>query len=170
MRAALYHLVSLAWFFAPAWCANMAPPFVRYWRGWNRPVSRRWLGSHKTVVGVLAGVLTGVATTAVQAHARVPLAVLADYAEWPWLGLAFGGGAMAGDMLKSFLKRRLGIPPGARWIPFDQVDFAIGALVFASPFATLGFGDAIVLLVLTFAGAMVLNRIAFRLGIKRDPW
>src|SRR5690348_3860692 len=121
MRAALYHLVSLAWFFAPAWCANMAPPFVRYWRGWNRPVSRRWLGSHKTVVGVLAGVLTGVATTAVQAHARVPLAMLADYAEWPWLGLAFGGGAMAGDMLKSFLKRRLGIPPGARWIPFDQV-------------------------------------------------
>src|SRR5690348_3857910 len=121
MRAALFQLVSLAWFFAPAWCANMAPPFVRYWRGWNRPVSRRWLGSHKTVVGVLAGVLTGVATTAVQAHARVPLAVLADYAEWPWLGLAFGGGAMAGDMLKSFLKRRLGIPPGARWIPFDQV-------------------------------------------------
>ncbi|HEX6612850.1 MAG TPA: CDP-archaeol synthase [Rhodanobacteraceae bacterium] len=170
MRTALFHLVSLAWFFAPAWCANMAPPFVRYWRGWNRPVSRRWLGSHKTVVGVLAGVLAGFAATAAQARAHVPFAILADYAAWPWLGLAFGGGAMAGDMLKSFLKRRLGIPPGARWMPFDQVDFAIGALVFASPFADLGLANAIALLALTFAGALVLNRMAFRLGIKRDPW
>ena len=33
----------------------MAPPFVRSWGGWNPPISRHWLGGHKTVVGFAAG-------------------------------------------------------------------------------------------------------------------
>src|SRR2546430_1936440 len=53
---------------APAYVANMAPPFVRYWKGWNRPISRRWLGSHKTVVGFGAGVLRAVLVTWLQAR------------------------------------------------------------------------------------------------------
>ena len=53
---------------APAYVANMAPPFVRYWKGWNRPISRRWLGSHKTVVGFGAGVLGAVLVTWLQAR------------------------------------------------------------------------------------------------------
>jgi hypothetical protein len=32
------------------------------------------------------------------------------------------------DSVKSFVKRRVGIAPGAPWIPFDQLDFVIGAL------------------------------------------
>lgn len=36
----------------PAYLANMTPPLVRFWKGWNRPISRKWLGDHKTVVGL----------------------------------------------------------------------------------------------------------------------
>jgi CDP-2,3-bis-(O-geranylgeranyl)-sn-glycerol synthase len=36
---------------------------------------------------------------------------------------------MSGDALKSLVKRRVGIAPGAPWIPWDQLDFALGALV-----------------------------------------
>jgi hypothetical protein len=39
----------------PAYLANMAPPFARFWPGWNRQISRRWLGDHKTAVGFCAG-------------------------------------------------------------------------------------------------------------------
>jgi hypothetical protein len=47
-------LLQLLYLMAPAYLANRAPPFVRYWNGWNRPISR-WLGEHKTVGGALAG-------------------------------------------------------------------------------------------------------------------
>ncbi|KZC21077.1 MULTISPECIES: hypothetical protein [Rhodanobacter] len=47
-------LLQLAYFMLPAYCTNMAPPFTRYWRGWNRPIHERLLGSHKTVLGYRA--------------------------------------------------------------------------------------------------------------------
>jgi CDP-2,3-bis-(O-geranylgeranyl)-sn-glycerol synthase len=33
--------LELLYFMAPAYAANMASPFTRYWRGWNGPLSRR---------------------------------------------------------------------------------------------------------------------------------
>src|ERR1700687_2831286 len=40
-------LFPLMYLMLPAYLANMAPPFTRFWRGWNRPISRKWLGEHK---------------------------------------------------------------------------------------------------------------------------
>jgi len=37
-------------------------------------------------------------------------------------------GALFGDMVKSFFKRRCGIERGKDWLPFDQIDFIIGVL------------------------------------------
>jgi CDP-2,3-bis-(O-geranylgeranyl)-sn-glycerol synthase len=51
---------------APAYIANMSAPLIKYWRGWNRPISRRWLGSHKTVMGFATGLLGALATAFVQ--------------------------------------------------------------------------------------------------------
>jgi hypothetical protein len=48
--------LQLVYFMAPAYAANMLPPFGAHWRGWNPPVSERWLGSHKTVLGFALGV------------------------------------------------------------------------------------------------------------------
>lgn len=163
------HLLQLLYFMAPAYLANMAPPFVRYWKGWNRPIHSRTLGDHKTVVGFALGVLTAVVTTAVQAAIDAPLALL-DYAHWPWLGLAFGVGAMTGDSVKSYFKRRRGVPPGAPWIPFDQVDFVLGALLFVWPFARLAWPDVLLILLITLLGDIAVNRIAYRLGVKTSPW
>jgi TolB-like protein len=54
------------------------------------------------------------------------------YATVAWLmwvlGQQAGVGAMAGDSAKSFVKRRLRIPPGRPWLPFDQVDFVMSSL------------------------------------------
>lgn len=162
-------LLQLLYFMAPAYFANMAPPFVRYWKGWNRPIHARTLGDHKTVVGYALGVLAAVTSTAVQAAIDAPFG-LVDYARWPWLGLAFGVGAMTGDSLKSYFKRRRGVPPGAQWVPFDQLDFALGALLLVGPFAGLGWLDVLAILIGTLVGDIVVNRAAFRLGIKATPW
>ncbi|HET7159893.1 MAG TPA: hypothetical protein VFI62_12920, partial [Burkholderiales bacterium] len=53
-------LLELIWFMLPAYAANMAPPFVKFWRGWNRPIHSWALGEHKTVVGFGAGVAVAI--------------------------------------------------------------------------------------------------------------
>ena len=162
-------VLALLYLMAPAYCANMAPPFVRFWRGWNRPIHEPWFGAHKTVLGFVAGVFTAVAVTGSQALVAAPFA-LVPYKNWLLLGLSIGVGAMGGDAAKSFFKRRLGIRPGGRWIPFDQLDFAVGALIVLAPAAHLTGLDIVMILVATFVGDIAVNQLAFRLGIKKDPW
>ncbi|KAF1710964.1 hypothetical protein CSC73_03915 [Pseudoxanthomonas sacheonensis] len=154
---------------APAYLANMAPPFARYWPGWNRPIHERLLGSHKTVAGAMMGVVAGILATAAQAAIDAPFG-LVDYAYWPLLGLGFGVGAMAGDCLKSLFKRRLGVAAGVPWVPFDQLDFPIGALALVGPWARLSWLDVSLILAVTFIGDLAVNRIAFRIGIKDSAW
>ena len=162
-------LLQLAYFMLPAYCANMAPPFTQYWRGWNRPIHERLLGSHKTVLGVLAGVATGVLVAGMQSRIHAPWS-LVDYRHWLLLGLGLGGGAMLGDALKSLIKRMLHIRPGARWIPFDQLDFVVGALALTGTYAGLGATDVATIAIMTFVGDIAVNRLSYRLGIKDSPW
>jgi CDP-2,3-bis-(O-geranylgeranyl)-sn-glycerol synthase len=151
----------------PAYAANMAPPFVRYWKGWNPPIARRSLGSHKTVLGFAAGVCAAVLVTLIQSRIAWDGGLVAYDA---WLGLRFGVGAMAGDSAKSFLKRRVGIPPGARWVPFDQLDFVVGALVLTASRASLSWLDVTLILAVTAAGHVFVNHLGYWLGIRDTKW
>jgi CDP-2,3-bis-(O-geranylgeranyl)-sn-glycerol synthase len=165
----LRRALELLYFMAPAYVANMAAPLTRYWKGWNRPLSVRWLGSHKTVIGFAAGLGGALATTFVQ-HLILSETRIVDYERWAGLGLRFGLGAMAGDSAKSFFKRRLAIPPGRPWVPFDQVDFVLGALVLVSPRSTLEPGDIALVLGLSFGGHIAVNHAAYWLGIRDVKW
>jgi CDP-2,3-bis-(O-geranylgeranyl)-sn-glycerol synthase len=79
-------------------------------------------------------------------------------------------GAVGGDLLKSFLKRRRRIPPGARWIPADQLDFVIGAIALIAPFAHLTWSDVVAVLLVSFVADIAVNQVAFRLQIRETPW
>jgi CDP-2,3-bis-(O-geranylgeranyl)-sn-glycerol synthase len=162
-------IVQLAYLMLPAYLANMAPPFTRYWPGWNRPISRKWLGDHKTVVGFGAGLTVAMAATFVQSKLNWHAGLL-PYAEWPLLGLAFGVGAMGGDSLKSFVKRLKGIPPGRPWIPMDQLDFVVGSLLLVMPIARVEWPDIVIIIFVSFAGDIVVNHLSFALGIRESEW
>jgi CDP-2,3-bis-(O-geranylgeranyl)-sn-glycerol synthase len=165
----LLRVLQLAYFMAPAYVANMAPPFVRYWTGWNRPISRRWLGTHKTVLGFVVGVVGAMLTTLVQWLLAWSGSIV-DYAEWPLLGVLFGAGAMAGDSAKSFLKRRRGVEPGRPWIPFDQLDFVLGALILVRARVALGWADVAAILLLSFCGHILVNHLGYWLGVRDTRW
>ncbi len=165
----LCRALQLAYFMAPAYVANMAPPFVRYWKGWNRPISRRWLGTHKTVLGFVVGVLAAMLVTFAQWRLAWSGSIVA-YEEWPLLGLLFGVGAMAGDSAKSFFKRRLGVEPGRPWIPFDQLDFVVGALVLVHTRVALTWADVATILLLSFCGHIVVSHVGRWLGVKDTRW
>ena len=161
--------LDLLYFMAPAYVANMSAPLARYWKGWNRPISARWLGTHKTVIGFAVGLLGALATSFVQ-HVFGADTHLAGDQQWADLGLRFGLGAMAGDSAKSFFKRRLGIPPGQPWLPFDQIDFVLGALILVAPRSLLGPGDIALLLAVSFGGHIIVNHAAYWLGIRDVKW
>lgn len=165
----MYRFLQLVYLMAPAYLANMAPPFLKYWKGWNRPISRRWLGEHKTVAGVLLGLVVALVAAGIQWLIDWN-GNLVSYADWPVIGLGLGAGAMGGDLVKSFFKRLRGIAPGESWIPADQLDFVIGALLFVWPWARLGWRDVVTVVALSFAGDIVVNHVSYWLRIRDTKW
>ena len=69
-------------------------------------------------------------------------------------------------MLKSYFKRKLNIKPGKSWIPFDQLDFIIGGLLFISLVFTPPTEIIIILLILTPFLHITTNHIGYYLGIR----
>lgn len=103
--------------FLPMLAANQAPGVARQY-GWplgQTPVSRRWLGENKTLAAYWACPMFSVAI----------VSLVYQRPDW-WLdGVVIGFGVAVGEHAKSFIKRRLGKPPGSPWWP-DRVDFAVG--------------------------------------------
>ena len=53
---------------------------------------------------------------------------------------------------------------------FDQLDFILGALILIAPRSELSLGDLAIVLSLTFAGHIVVNHVAYWLGIRDVRW
>jgi CDP-2,3-bis-(O-geranylgeranyl)-sn-glycerol synthase len=145
---------------------------------------RRILGDHKTYRGFILGTLCGIAMGAIQAIA-VP--VVAPYLAHvvgntaflslpPAVIVALPLGALAGDSIKSFFKRRLGMPSGSMLPVADQLDFVLGAWVFCLMADTAWFVDSftipvvVVVIILTFPLQLFHNAVAVGLGKKKVLW
>ena len=157
------------YFIFPAYCANAAPVIF----GGGRPIDanrtftdgKPILGSHKTVRGFFAGLIVGTLVSFVQ-NTVYPL-----YQSNPLLGFALSLGALIGDVFDSFIKRRLGFPPGASFPILDQLDFVIGALLFSlmvSPLPPLNL--ILIIIIITPPIHLLTNVLAFLFGFKSKPW
>ncbi|RKT44785.1 CDP-archaeol synthase [Thiocapsa rosea] len=111
---------------------------------------RPWLGASKTWRGLGAAVLT------------TPL--LAVLLGLPWLlGLIAALGAMSGDLLASFLKRRLGRRPSESVLFLDEIPEAlIPALLLMTPLNVSATGVVIVVIAFAFID-LLLTPVAARL-------
>lgn len=85
------------------------------------------------------------------------------------LALFLGFGALFGDIVKSFFKRRIGITRGNPWVPFDQLDFLIGGVIFGSLVYFPGWEVILTLAIITPLGHFLSNICAYYLGLK-DVW
>lgn len=81
-----------------------------------------------------------------------------------------GFGAIFGDLIESFVKRRLEYEPGKPFVPFDQTDFVIGALIFVYPIANLGLNKILIILLLSFVLHIAVNHFAFYTKIREEKW
>jgi len=165
----------------PAYFANMAPVIVRkinflaYPIDFNKQIAGKpILGHNKTFRGIFFGVAFAVAIAYVQhlMYAKEAFRGISfiDYGNWMFLGVLMGLGALTGDLIKSVFKRRLGINPGERFVPFDQTDFAIGALALAMLFLNVTAKIFIVAVALSFVLHVATNHLAFYLRIRNEKW
>ena len=139
----------------------------------------RWIGDGVTWRGLIAGTLIGMLTGAVQGLlAPSILSAIGPYIITPIvtdvnsgiiIGFLLGFGALVGDALGSFLKRRLGIGRGKPAPFLDQLDFIIVALIFVSPVVKLDSLFVLVAIILTLIIHLVANGGAYLLGLK-DVW
>ncbi|SNZ12165.1 CDP-2,3-bis-(O-geranylgeranyl)-sn-glycerol synthase [Natronoarchaeum philippinense] len=175
-------VVVAVWAMLPAYVPNNAAVLAgggapidggRTWGG------RRVLGDGKTWRGTAVGTLVGVALAALL-NALAPGAEDAlgigvpTFPAAVMVSLAFG--AMLGDILASFLKRRTGRERGAAFPGVDQLDFVIVSLGLTAIVAFDWFTDVFtlpvlaVVVVLTPALHLLTNGIAYALGLKDEPW
>ncbi len=155
----------------PAYCANAAP--VIFGGGTPLDLGRRFidgkpiLGPNKTVRGFISGIIIGT----IVGYAQERLA--------PNIGLARGSvalgfilslGALIGDLIGSFIKRRLDLEPGAKFPISDQIDFVLFALLFSFMVKPPTLIDAIIIILLTPPIHLSTNIIAYLLNMKKKPW
>lgn len=160
------------YFFLPAYCANMAPVLFKKLPFATKSINEKLLGSHKTWRGVIIAPLVGGIVFAIQRYAYIKgyqqWAVI-DYADFSLaLGFLMGFGAIAGDVVKSYYKRKVGIPPGERWFPLDQLDFVIGGLVFSFFVYVPPAEVAAMLFLISPLLHIVVNYIGYILGINKN--
>jgi CDP-2,3-bis-(O-geranylgeranyl)-sn-glycerol synthase len=125
-------------------------------------------GKGKTVIGTLAGLTAGTLSGAViTIFFPYSIALVTDY-----FGLAMflSIGAILGDLVKSFFKRRFGIKSGEKWELADQWDFILGGIIISAFFRLPELWLVTILLIATFFIHKAANFLAYSIKIKEVPW
>lgn len=146
--------------YLPAYLANAAPVIL----GGGRPLDggRTWLdgrpllGGHKTVRGTLSGLAVGILVGLAQGK--------------PLMGVLLSIGTIGGDITISFIKRRIGLEPGALFPVADQLGFIVFAVALASLVEPMTWERVVTILVATFPIHFLTNVFAWLLKLKSDPW
>jgi CDP-2,3-bis-(O-geranylgeranyl)-sn-glycerol synthase len=163
-ESALSQVLSAIWFILPAYLANGGALVL----GGGMPLDLgrkmgdggRILGDGVTIRGTLGGIVVGLLVGLLQRMGTDPYF-------GAFLGLVMGTGAMFGDALGSFVKRRLGVRRGKSAPVMDQLGFLLFALAFAAMVTEVSFTTIIILLILTPTLHLVTNAIAYQLGMKK---
>ncbi|NLX49781.1 MAG: CDP-2,3-bis-(O-geranylgeranyl)-sn-glycerol synthase [Methanospirillum sp.] len=178
--ALLLAALAACWIMLPAWLPNPVAALF----GGGRPIDggrvlgdgHRLLGNGKTWRGFAAGIIAGLGCGALQIAAQGTALAVPLPAHTPLSVTALAVGALLGDIVKSFFKRRLGRERGEAWPLVDQYDLVVGA------FALLALVDPgwiatnitpsvlVFVLVLTPLLHRGMNLIGYAAGIKEEPW
>jgi len=88
---------------------------------------------------------------------------------WGW-GAGFGAAAMAGDLISSFTKRRLGLASSDMAPGIDQIPEALLPLLVCRAALGLSAADIAAAVVLFLVGEIWLSRILFRMHLRDRPY
>jgi CDP-2,3-bis-(O-geranylgeranyl)-sn-glycerol synthase len=182
----LLFVIKAAYLCLPAYLANMAPVIIDK-LGWFKPLARPidfgrqfknrpLLGKGKTWRGLLSGILVAIIVAAIQKllfqYETVQSISLVNFDETSFLlyGFLAGSGALIGDMVKSFFKRRINIASGKSWPIADQLDFIAGFFIFTYWLIRPEWIIVITAFLITLILHPLTNIIGYLLKIKKVWW
>lgn len=119
----------------------------------GRPV----FGSSKTIRGIVVSILS---TSAAAPLIGMDLTI----------GATVAGAAMAGDLLSSFVKRRLSLPPSSQALGLDQIPESLFPMLVCRDALSLTAVDIILGTGIFLAGELVLSRLLFRAHLRDEPY
>lgn len=176
------------WFFLPAAIGNAAPILsakIKAFRVWDAPMDmgievngKRLLGDHKTWRGLVTGMFVGAVVAVCQsiiyrnASAEFKDLLLYDPFDFSpgYTGLILAAGALLGDALKSFFKRRIDVQPGKSWIPFDQLDYIVGGIIASLFIVRFEWPIYFFIVVIWAVLHPISSLIGYKLGWKKDKF
>ncbi len=158
-------------YFLPPMIANASPLLVngrhRIDFGKNFIDGRPILGKSKTWEGLIVGVYMGGITA-------LALSIILNDISLILVGLGASFSALMGDMVGSFIKRRVGLESGAPFPFLDQLDFALMTILY---YYIIGYNEVLLRidfiiysLILILILHIVTNNIAYYIGIKSTRW
>lgn len=170
-------IVSSLYLILPVYFANMCPVLLGKMKfPFGVVINAKWFGKNKTWRGIYSGVLGALLILAGQRYLQEQ-GIAEGYRLLNYLSIniwlyAFlmGVGAIIGDLVESFVKRRLGMPSGKPFFPFDQVDFVLGSYLFLLPVYILDWNVLFVLILVTPLLHFLTNVIAYFLRLKEVWW
>lgn len=187
-----YFVLSCLYFFTPGLITNMMASLTRripFLKKFDKPLDfgktingKVILGVSKTWRGFTFGPLFGFLVIFLQVYLyRYDFFQKISFINYNTINILLFGflmcfGAMFGDAFFSFFKRRFNIKPGTPWIPFDQLDFVIGAFLFLTPYLNfylhLNFGILhwVFIMAISFLLHVVTNNIGYYTGIQKNRW
>jgi len=170
-------IITAIYFYLPAYIANMCPVLAgKAKMPLGMSIHKKAFGKNKTWRGFYTAYIGALLILALQLYfQRKGLFIeylLLDYENINifFYAFLFGIGALTGDLIKSFFKRRLGIKSGAPFIPFDQIDFVLISSLFIWPSFPIPWQIFIIALIVTPFLHFLTNVLAYFLGLKKVWW
>ncbi|MCQ5340501.1 MAG: CDP-2,3-bis-(O-geranylgeranyl)-sn-glycerol synthase [Candidatus Methanomethylicia archaeon] len=147
-------------FILPAYIANATPVIFKGKKpidfGKNFIDGKRIFGDGKTFEGFISGLFFGTLTGIIMGS--------------PFRGFLLSFGALIGDLIGAFIKRRLGIPRGKPAPLLDQLDFIFGALLLSSVFYPIELEIALFIIIITPPIHLISNIFAYLFKLKNYPF
>lgn len=128
----------------------------------------RILGKGKSILGTLSAFLGGVVSSLILIYFFPKILVIIP--NYFLLAMILSIGAILGDLVESFFKRRFNLKSGAQLLFWDQLDFIIGGLLISLLVRVPEIEIIIILLLITVFIHLFSNNIAYKIGLKKVPW
>jgi hypothetical protein len=118
---------------------------------------RPLFGKSKTIRGIVVSILSS--------------ALVAPLLGLGWkIGVAVGSAAMAGDLVSSFVKRRLDLAPSSRATGLDQIPESLFPLLACRAALALSVLDIAIGVATFFVGEVVLSLLLYKAHIRDRPY
>lgn len=174
-----FALLKGLWIILPAYAANASAPFANGEKrmDFGKKLGGKGIfGAGKTWEGFFLAVLVGTVVGGLEilSWSYLNQVTLIEGFSLSRLSIeivfSVSAGAMLGDLVASFFKRRAGLERGAKAPLLDQLDFLAGGFLATGFFLDLELATVLTVVVITPALHFLSNLIGHKLGAKEVPW